>query len=244
MNDIIIEGIEETKVVIPNYAIQVRDNALQSALSILEVKTPDQQDMAVMCMKSLKTIMNDMENSRKQVKKPVLDMGKKIDSMAEEFIEEVNDHHNRISMLVTSFQEQERRKSELIRQEQERIRMEAIQKAEDAKKTLEAKMLAAKTDSAKAKVMDKILNVDEAAREQILESHKAQIEAAPAKSSGLVFKDDWKFEVTDINALFAAHPDCVKLEPENMMIRARIKQGMRECPGLRIYNEKKTFTRA
>jgi len=52
----------------------------------------------------------------------------------------------------------------------------------------------------------------------------------------------WKAEVIDINALFVARPDLVKLEPKIREINAATSNG-EQIPGLRVYQEYAQSTR-
>ena len=64
----------------------------------------------------------------------------------------------------------------------------------------------------------------------------------PIKPEGVAVRSLWKFEVTDINALFKARPDLCVIEPHNANIRAQIPYNQ-SLPGLRIWQEAKASVR-
>jgi hypothetical protein len=66
---------------------------------------------------------------------------------------------------------------------------------------------------------------------------------APPRAEGTVVRDNWTFEAVDVAALYAASPDLVELTPKRAAILARIREGAREIPGIRIYNDVKVGVR-
>lgn len=60
-----------------------------------------------------------------------------------------------------------------------------------------------------------------------------RVEAAKAsKPTGGALRQDWTIEVTDIKALYAAHPQCVELTAKNMAIKDLLKASITP-PGVR-----------
>jgi hypothetical protein len=57
-----------------------------------------------------------------------------------------------------------------------------------------------------------------------------------------VLNQPYKFEITDINALFKARPDLCVIEPNGAAIRAQIPHNQ-NIPGLRIWQEAKARVR-
>ena len=66
---------------------------------------------------------------------------------------------------------------------------------------------------------------------------------AQVKPAGLVVREVWKFEVLDIRHLVASNPALVRFEPNTAAINEAIRNGLRTCPGLRIYSETVTGVR-
>lgn len=242
-NEIEVIGIEKAGVIIPKEVTQLRDSLLATARTAICVSDESEQAKAFEILKKLEAMSRGMESTRKEVKKPVLALGKKIDSMAEEFIVKVESEVMRISRLIAHFQEAERARAEQIRQaeEQNRIRIEneAKKKAHD----LEQELLRTRGSIQVAAVMDKMEEVETEAKEHMKDSFIATMEAAPAREDGMIFKENWLFEITDIDQVFRHNPMLCKIEPDNATIRAQLKKGMRVCPGMRIYKENKIGVR-
>jgi len=159
------------------------------------------------------------------------------------------------------------RQAELVRieaekrraaEEQERLRREAeaaelkrqqeLDKAEASfDETEESTAAAAAAEAAERKREAEAAAEAERLRLAQLEEQRRAAQstvAAPAKVSGLVTKEVWKFDVEDIWVLARDNRDLVRIEPNTAAINEAIRGGMRGCPGLRIYSETKTEVRS
>ena len=99
---------------------------LTAARAVVAVTDTDSCDIAQSRLRSLASVRTAVESSRKQVKAPVIDLGKKIDGIAADFVADVVAEEARLSGLVTEYaREQQRikREAELVA-EQERQRVE------------------------------------------------------------------------------------------------------------------------
>ena len=66
----------------------------------------------------------------------------------------------------------------------------------------------------------------------------AVIAAEGPRLDGISTRTSWKFDVTDINALFSARPELCVVTPNNAAIRAVVKASKGAAiPGLRIWQE-------
>ena len=115
------------------YQIQITPEAekqkatiLTAARAVVAVTDPDSCDIAQSRLRSLASVRTAVESSRKQVKAPVIDLGKKIDGIAADFVADVVAEEARLSGLVTEYaREQQRIKREAeLAAEQERQRVE------------------------------------------------------------------------------------------------------------------------
>ena len=99
---------------------------LTAARAVVAVTDTDSCDIAQSRLRSLASVRNAVESSRKQVKAPVIDLGKKIDGIAADFVADVVAEESRLSGLVTEYaREQQRIKREAeLAAEQERQRVE------------------------------------------------------------------------------------------------------------------------
>lgn len=122
----------------------LKKQALALSIPITKVETEQEQALAVNALQALKAITRGMEATRKSVKAPVLELGKKIDAVASTFVTEVDREEMRISGFVNHYQrtqlrlkreaeeaaEQERLKAQHLAIEAERLRKEAESKPE------------------------------------------------------------------------------------------------------------------
>src|SRR4030095_12781815 len=92
--------------------------ALEAARPVARVETPEQQATAVEALRKLKEVRAGIEASRKAVKAPVLDLGRKIDEIARNYVEEIEKQYGRLSGLINHYQ----RKQLEARSEAERQR--------------------------------------------------------------------------------------------------------------------------
>ena len=99
---------------------------LTAARAVVAVTDTDSCDIAQSRLRSLASVRTAVESSRKIVKAPVIDLGKKIDGIAADFVADVVAEEARLSGLVTEYaREQQRIQREAeIAAEQERQRVE------------------------------------------------------------------------------------------------------------------------
>lgn len=115
------------------YQIQITPEAekqkatiLTAARAVVAVTDADSCDIAQSRLRSLASVRTAVESSRKIVKAPVIDLGKRIDGIAADFVADVVAEEARLSGLVTEYaREQQRIKREAeLAAEQERQRIE------------------------------------------------------------------------------------------------------------------------
>ena len=99
---------------------------IQAARAVVAVTDADSCDIAQSRLRSLASVRTAVESSRKIVKAPVIDLGKRIDGIAADFVADVVAEEARLSSLVTEYaREQQRLKREAeLAAEQERQRVE------------------------------------------------------------------------------------------------------------------------
>lgn len=208
-------------------ALEARRVALAAAADCKEVADVMSLEAAAAALTTLKGLSRSVEDSRKDVKAPVLEVGRTIDAVAKDYLAPLDAEAKRLSAMVGSYQEAQRRKAEKERQEAARVQAEAVAEMQRKQAAAAAAGDEEAADKARAEAAEKIAD--------------AQINLANAegpKPEGIVTKTAWKFEVTDIEALFKARPELVVLEPNNAAIRAVVKASNgKAIPGLRIWQE-------
>lgn len=81
--------------------------------------------------------------------------------------------------------------------------------------------------------------------DRISEASKlAMVPSAPAKVSGIASRKVWKYTISSSSLAYAEHPEFFTLVESKAGINAAIANGLRECPGLHIFEETVTSVRA
>lgn len=278
-----IDSISATKA-----AIAQRDELLTLARKGTAITSSESAQKCAAFLTRLKAFTRAIEEARAAVKAPVLDVGRRIDTVAAELTRDLDAEAKRIAGLLGAFAaEQERREEEARRkawEEQERIRLEAEKREREAREKTEAeererqrkareeqdKLAAAaeraRSEEGRAKREAELKAAQERAeRERVereqrerdaAEKRRQEAEAASAKAAQAVIPAPTKlagistgstiaFEVTDIVALYEAHPMFVVLTPNNAAIKAALKQlpKGKSLPGIRHWREAKAVVR-
>lgn len=164
---------------------------LDAARKVVAVTDNDTCAIAQSRLRSLGSVRTAVESSRKQVKAPVLELGKRIDGIASEFVADVVAEETRLSGLVAEFaREQQRKQREAAEAaEKERLRIEreeherklaamrAEQEAERQRMEAERAAHAAEMERLRAS-REKDAEAEAEARQREAEAAAAQREAA------------------------------------------------------------------
>jgi len=229
-----ITGLQHAQVELAPDSFERRSIALNAAARVPAVADAMDAEDAADALRLLSALVKDVEAARKVVKEPVLDLGKKIDSTAKEFVADVVAEKVRIETALGTFQAAEQRRADAERRaaqdEADRLAREAAKAQREADRA---------TNHGEA---DRTQQVAAQAEAAAIEARVAAAEIAPVKPTGVAVRQPWKFEVTDIKALFAARPDLCVIEPNNAGIRAQIPHNQ-NIPGLRIWQEAKASVR-
>lgn len=200
----------------------------------LTVTTPQECEMALVALKDVKRITNKIEDRRKELTKPLVDLQKKYNSYAKEISEPLDKAEAHIKSGLRKWE---------LKLEQERI--EAFKKAEEERKKAEAEALAKlEAQKEEAEAMSMFMDAKESKKAEIVamaeadrtvveieqRQKEAQKEIMSHKVTGA--RKVWTFEITGENEIPRAF-----LSIDEKKIRAAIKDGVRDIPGVRIYQE-------
>lgn len=215
-----------------------RDSLLEESKSVVLVRDRLDADDATTVLRNLKAYAKTIEAARKQAKEQPMELGRKIDALAKDLTTEIEREAGRIGAVLGAYELQERQKAEDARRaadnEAARIQREAWVKAEAARRAAPDSLAADRASDA----------VVEKAAEQIVAVKQAAANAVAPKQSGTAIRTDYQFEVLDIRALYAAHPELVTLEPNGSAIRAILRANPNlQIPGLRSWAETKLNVR-
>ena len=218
-------------------ALEIASNLHTELTAIVVVNSPATQAAAVAVAVQAQRFLKDVEASRKAVKEPVIEVGRKIDALAKELSEPVTAEMKRVGLMVAKFQQIE---ADRVRKEQQE-RAEAERKAMQAKfEAEEAARKAAAAMETEADLNAAIAAEAEAKRKQ--EQMYAQLTApapAPVKASGSINRQVLKYEVTDIAAAYAAAPHLFTLEISPSAVKATCNANSK-VPGIRFWMENAT----
>ena len=224
MNALQLFSASGTDVTFAPDAHTLRESALAAGALIARVDSAESNAAADAAMKGLKSLMSDVEKTRKKVKEPYLEACRLIDGAAEKFIADVADEFRRLQRATADWQtaqlervkEQERRRQEEMRRID--VNAQGISEDERQRREQEAMMIQP---------------------------------VAPTTVKGQTVREEWGWEVTDIYALVRAHPACVKIEPRAAEIKALLSvlpvdpvKGTPVVAGLRVFSQVKVNTRA
>jgi hypothetical protein len=205
---------------------KVKQDLLDRATEIKTVPDGFLADIATDILKGIKVTLKAVETSRKEVKGPLIQKGREIDSIANGFTEELIEQADRLSRLIGAWQAAER-------QRREKERRAAEQAAKDAAFLAAAEIRKAKTDEEEQAAIEKAAAIQQTSRQVIANTKDTEPKGAKLRTI-------LKWEVIDIELLFQKFPHLCNIEPNGDLIRATIKT-RKEIPGLRIWEEVKAI---
>jgi hypothetical protein len=212
INGVIIEIIAEAE--------QMKIEALMSSKGIETVDDGFEATIAAEAQSALRGLIKGIEESRKLAKAPVLEVGRQIDSVAKDYIEEVKAEESRIARLLGAFQIVERDKK-IAAERQARIQEQKVMA--EAAQQLDA-------DSDNNDLLD-----DAQAKIAILRQEAAAKHDAVA---GVKVRTTTKFEIVDEAETLKARPDLFSLNESK--IRAALKT-TKTIPGIKVWEETKSY---
>lgn len=250
-----ISGAEGVTLSLTADALQVKKNALAAAGRVTEVRDLATQTSATAALSEINRILKVLEASRTAVKRPVIELGRLIDSTAARFAEDLVFEGGRINDGIQSHYRREKDEADTARRMREALaakRMESAaaesRAAEAEARRLEKEASAASSEEEarrlKAQSEDMARRAAEDRKRNEESASALKVVEAPAKSEKMSVRTVWKHRVADIAALYKSRPDLVAMSPLTGVINAEIRAGMRECQGLEIFEETDVTVRA
>jgi len=246
MNDLVL--VPDRPLAIPTFSatphfIERCEDALASSGLVARVTNEVENKVAVGAQRELTGLAREIETGRKRAKEPVLLVGRAIDDAARRVLSQLEPEMARITELVASFADQERRRAALETERIERERKEAERAALQARQAEESRIkaeaeAALKAARGKAAREAAIRAAEEARRKADDEQFRRMQEAteraaldiqahAPAKAEGQTTRTEWEVNIVDIWALARGHPACVKIEPRLSEIKSLLDEGVK-----------------
>lgn len=240
-------------------AILAKSNVLDELKSYQEIKDINQAFDAAVAMKAAKKLCSEVESARKTIIEPLLNAQREAMFKKNEFTSEIEVETKRLSSILGVYEKNKREEAARIkREEAETLRLfqARIQEQADERMRLEREASdrkIAEARAAKNKVAENEARlekhaqkaaIDDAARKakELAKTESKAVVAVAAPVKTVTLRDEWKFEVTNINKLQFIHPQLVKVIPNNDAIRKAIKESSnKQIFGLRIWNEPKAI---
>ena len=207
------------------YSLTITPEAEQQKKVLLElsravtcVRDNDESGAASFRMRSLAAMRIAVDKSRKEIKEPVIRIGKLIDATAKNFLDELEDEEDRIRKLIGDHANEVARLA-AIKAEEERIAFEAARAARQAADA------AADAAEASGRIADMIAakKAEKQRQDTLAARMDASSELAATKiAQGVRFT--WDFEVPDIATVGASRPDLVKMEINRSAVLAWFRQ--------------------
>ncbi len=190
-------------------AIARRDQALADSALIGRVADAGEQKIAVGALAGIEQITREVEAARKEAKAPVIQFGREIDDTVKEYTSELIPEKMRLAGIIGDFQQ---------------LELARVRAAEAARRLEEDKLERERQDQiARAASLQEVDAVNE-------EFSRKQADLPPVihqKAQGQVVREDWDITVTDVHALYRAHPPCCKLTPLLSEIRILLDAGVK-----------------
>ena len=199
---IILSGDGYSLTIDPN-AHERKQEILALSSDITKVTTNDESGDARVHLSRLSAMRIEVDKCRKEIKEPVLRVGKLIDQAAKDFLSDIEMEENRIKGLIGDHANEVARLKAIAEAEERK----AFELARQAREAVEESGRIADVLAHKAAVAAKL-----AASNEVAETKVAQ---------GVRFA--WDFEVTDIAKLYSLRPDLVELTFRRSLILATLK---------------------
>ena len=200
-NTMILSGQGYDFSIAPEALVQ-KQQLLDAASGVVMVTSNDESADAAFHMRKLAQMRILVEKSRKEIKEPVIRIGKEIDAAAAGFLVEIDAEEGRIRSLIGNHATA----MLALKQEAEEKERLAFEAERAARELAESGGIAAVLDARDA------LQGKLRASEEVSSTNIAQ---------GVRFV--WEFEVTSINDLIKFAPDLVKVEPKRRDILLWLK---------------------
>lgn len=256
MNALQLTKIQGAEVTITPEAFELKKTALAKSRGVATVADEFSQSIAAEALSGLHAVVKAMEDSRKDVKKPIIALGKSIDKLAADFSTEVEAEKERIAGLLGGYATvlareaaaaEAKRQAELRAMEEDRLK--AAAEEQRVLQEAEAKLAKAKSAKAHEAAQEALQAVRAKAETERLEAESkrnalASVKTEVTKAEGTTTKQVTKFEVIDLAALYLHNPKLVRMEANTSAINGEIAAGITKIPGVRIWNETVVIARS
>jgi DNA repair exonuclease SbcCD ATPase subunit len=253
MNDIItISGLDRPTITITPDAEKLKADALALAAQVGTIEDDMDRDMADKPMRDINNLLKALEKCRKEIKAPVLQAEKDIDTAAKNFSRDLQAEYDRLSRAAGKFDADARERERLAQFEAQKLAQAAHQaemdaaaerqrKSQEEADKLRQQALESDDPEKAAKLEAEAAHNELAAERKLAEDAKAidlivraeVKEAVPSVvPKGAVVKGTWEYDIVNPAELYKAHPECFKLEPVKSEIAKLLDETNGKLPGV------------
>lgn len=238
MIPIVLSGANAIGASLLKDALDLRDGVLWSAGTVKAIANVEDYKFAAETLKEVVKMRSQVEKSRKEVVAPLTKSKGEVDKLAAEFDAPLAGECERLQKLIAAYAAEEQKREQAARaaaaEEVRKATEEANRKAaEEAKRNAAAAPF--KTVSASAPVTPPPAPAPFV---------PVQTFKPLPKVAGITPKNVWSFRVLNTAELYTARPELCRITPDDTAIRNAIDSGERAIPGLEIFEETITKTRA
>lgn len=221
MNQLITQPkVGDLVIQIATEAEEIKVEALITAKDVTSVDDGFEAQIAAQAQSTLRELIKSMEESRKLAKSPILEVGRNIDAISRDYIDDVKAEESRIAILLGAFQKVEREKKLLAERECKIEEDQLVERAiEEALETGDP------------------FKIDETAQAKITRLRQ-EASAKHDAVKGVKVRTSIKFEIEDEVVLKFHHPEL--FSPNESKIRAALKH-TKTIPGIRVWEETKSY---
>lgn len=243
-------AVSDISILIAEEHTKNRDALILASQKITEVNE-DNLQAVISTGGQIKAILKMVENERKRVKDPVLNLGRAIDAAASNFTDSLKKESNRLDTLAGVYaakkREEERaeaaRKAEEARNAEDE-RLKAIKEAEEAKRIAEKSLANAGDESDKEKAEIALMEAEIAQEEAFSQPVEVPEEVQKTGIRGASIRPKYDVELLDIKALYEAYPQAVEMTMKKSVVNDLISKGITDIPGVKLTEQVKVNIRA
>lgn len=221
---------------------QARDALLSRLAKLKPVSTPATLALSTEVIRDTKALLKSVETTRNAVLAPIRDLTKQVNKVAEDFVAKLEtvlaDRQADVNSYLASEERKRLAAEAAAREEAAKIEAARAAEAAAAERRLAAELARAKSETARANALARAEERQAAAADAASAAYaELPVAQATQRPEGLAVRTVPVFELLDVRALYAARPDLVSLEANGPAIRAALRAGLRNCAGLRIWEE-------
>lgn len=230
METAIVLSADEAEVAVQQEEVTI--NGMLAQIPTSALANQDNYEYAGALSTQFSARIKAIEAERVEMKKPALELGRKIDALFNRPLEALKTGKAAVDKLLTGYRQEQARKAAI---EQERVNA-AIRKEEDRLRKL------AEAKAVRAEARGDVDRAEEIRRFDMPSIPVPIVQVEPPKLAGVAFRTDWKAEVTNIDALVAAVASgTVPVEallPNTTYIgqTARALKSSLKWPGVRVWS--------